>query len=421
MEPARVAIIYRPGGAATLQEICRASAGICEPVILLEAAHADADPLLLEAARGATKTRVLESCSDTDEVARACRVARVRGLTTFHDLDLDVCDAVTARLALPGAPGTEAPWDKLRQRERIPADVSVPAAAVDSASDLRRAVGAIGFPAVLKPRRATGGTGVAFIREPDDVAYQENSRGHWDGLLLESCVTLAPHPSGVGHLAGYVSVESVCTGDARHHVALFDKMPVVVGHRDGPDGSDRVSVTGTFFPSRLDSTARQTVIDAVDRSLASLGVSWRVTHTEVALTAHGPVIVEVNGRVGGHLNRLLLMTGGVDLVRSALECALGRTPRLGDRHPSGWALGYYPPFPQPAGAVRSEVTVRDIRGLPGVRGVSDLARYGAARSVSHGRMLNLTAGADDAETLDAHFAGIRKGIEYLFRNDHGAM
>ena len=421
MDLARVAIIYRPGGAGTLQEICRASVGICEPVILVYATHADANPSLLEAARRSAVTRVLDRCTDTDEVARVCQDLQVRGLTTFHDLDLDVCDAVAARLDLPGVPDTEAPWDKLRQRELIPSDVSVPAVSVDSASELRRAVDEIGFPAVLKPRRATGGSGVAFVRTSDDVTHQENSRRHWDGLILESCITMAQHPSGAEHLAGYVSVESVITGDARHHVAVFDKIPVVVGHRKGTDGSDSVSVAGDFFPSRLDSTYRDKVIDAVDRTLESLGVRWRVTHTEVALAPHGPVIVEVNGRVGGHVNRLLLMTGGVDLVRSALECALGRTPRLGNLRPPGRALGYYPPFPEPAGAVRSSVSVRDIRGLPGIRGVSGLAQHGAPRAEFDGRMVNLTASADDVETLDAHFADIGKGIAYLFRNDSTAI
>jgi len=417
MDTARVAVVYRPGGAATMQQIFRASIGVCEPIILIEAADAAADPALLSSSGAVMNTRIYRG-SDPDDVVRICRELQVRGITTFHDRDVVLCDAVAARLELPGVSATEAPWDKLFQREQIPTAFSVPAVAVDSVPDLRRAVEQIGYPAVLKPKRATGSAGVAILHELADVTYQEQSRKHWDGLLLESCINMAPHPSGVEHIGSYVSVETVSTGDTRLHVAVFDKIPVIVRPRQGVEGSDLISIPGDVFPSRLDPASLQAVIDAVDQSLAALGTRWRVTHTEVALTRRGPVVIEVNGRVGGHLQRLLLMVGGVDLVRSALECALGQVPRVGDRPPRGCVLAYTPHFANTSGAVRSRVSLGDVRKLPGVHGVSYVAQHGAPRAAFNRRMVNLTARADDMETLDACFIAIRRGIQDLFSDDH---
>ncbi len=407
----RVAVVYRPGGAASLHDIHQAAAGVCEPVILVPD-EAAVQPGILAAASEGFLTQVVQ-----DPLPDVCGRLGVTGLTTFHDLELDRVDEVLRLLGWPGASDVDHPWDKLTQRERIPADISVPATAVDSEAAFHRGIDLIGMPAVLKPRRATGGTGVAFVLDEDDVLHQARTRKRWDGLILEERFPMIAHPSGASHLAGFVSVESVCTADARRHVAIVDKVPVTVHRRVGDDGSDTIRGTGDVVPCRLGQADRQRVLMAVDRSLAALGIWWRVTHTEVALTPRGPVVIEVNGRVGGHLNRLMNLAGGTDLVRAALQCAAGVAPGISDRPLSAWAMGYYPTFPALGGPVRSHVSRRVIRAFPGVVGVSEVARYGADQAETRCRMANLTISAADAGTLDSCFYRIRAGIEELFAND----
>jgi len=47
-------------------------------------------------------------------------------------------------------------------------------------------------------------------------------------------------------------------------------------------------------------------------------------HTEIKLTPDGPVVIEVNGRIGGGVPELLLAATGVDLLKISMNLALGR-------------------------------------------------------------------------------------------------
>jgi hypothetical protein len=119
MSLARVGILHRPGAAAGLAEIYKSAQGICEPVLILQesaAGHAG----VLEAARDLFRTEVV---TDT-ELAPAFRRLGVTGLTTFHDLELDLLDTSLRELALPGLGSVAHPWDKLVQRQQIPAELS---------------------------------------------------------------------------------------------------------------------------------------------------------------------------------------------------------------------------------------------------------------------------------------------------------
>jgi hypothetical protein len=408
----KVGILHRPGAAAGLSEIYKSAQGVCEPVLFIHASAAG-NAGVLEVARSLFRTEVVSEA----ELAPACRGLGVAGLTAFHDLDLDLLDTTLQELALPGVGTVAQPWDKLVQRQRIPAALSVPAVAVESADTFGEAVSRIGLPAVLKPRRATGGAGLAFLHDTDDIAYQLAHRSRWDGYLLEAVVPPGRHPSGAGYLADFVSVETLNTATGRIHAAVFDKIPVTVWARRGVDGADLVSVSGDIVPTRLDERDTREVVEAVDVTLSALGVRSRVTHTEVKLGSEGPVIIEVNGRVGGHLNRLLSLLDGSDLVRAALQLALGLDPDIVVEPRRGYAMGYYPSFPEPAEQVRSNVTARQVRALPSVTAVTELAKHGQDRQATSNRMANVLLRADDLATLDAAAAALEHGLRALFAED----
>jgi hypothetical protein len=67
----------------------------------------------------------------------------------------------------------------------------------------------------------------------------------------------------------------------------------------------------------------------LDATHAALGVTDAMTHTEVMLTASGPKIIEVNGRIGGDMIPYLgLGASGVDPGLAAAAVACGRTPTI---------------------------------------------------------------------------------------------
>lgn len=410
----RVLVLHQPFGAAGVRDIRRAAEGLCEPVLLMSRAAAEAYPDLVRAAE-----RLLDvTVAGDGELSEAARRLRPDGVTTFHDALLETAARLTGELGLPGMADASV-WDKAEQR-RLLAEAGltrVRALPVDGPRQLSEAVEELGLPCVLKPRRGVGGAGVAFLESPADVRRQLLGRRHWAGLLAETRLPDGRHPAAAEGRADFVSVESVSCGGVRWHPAVFDKRSVTVVPAAGADGADLVTVNGDLVPSRLDAAAVAEVEAYTSRVLAALDVSWRVTHTEIKLTPQGPDVIEVNGRVGGHLNRLLHLVGGPDLVRTALSLALGRRVEPAPWHPAGHAAGLFPSFPHRQGTVRSAVTLSDLRALPGVRGVEEVAEHGHPVAETGGRMANLTLFAATAQELADAVDGTRRGLDRLFALD----
>ena len=69
------------------------------------------------------------------------------------------------------------------------------------------------------------------------------------------------------------------------------------------------------------------LMDTLARAHEVLGVEDGLTHTEVELTARGPVIIEVNGRLGGDLIPFLgCVATGIDPGVVIVDVAIGRRP-----------------------------------------------------------------------------------------------
>ncbi len=111
---------------------------------------------------------------------------------------------------------------------------------------------------------------------------------------------------------------------------------------------------------------RGLALERTSAALDALDVRWRVTHTELRVTQSEVEIIEVNGRVGGYLARLLRPLGGPDLVRAALTVALGRVPNcegpVDDRR--GYMFGLYMPFPRREGMVWTSDLSQPLRLSP---------------------------------------------------------
>lgn len=410
-------VVHRPYGAAGLREIYRAAQGVCRPVLLFRPTVAEEHPELVRVSRAMFPVHILP---EGDPVATVAALG-LRGLTTFHDDELDFTDHLLTALDLPGASAADRPWDKLGQRcafERAGLS-SLRFAPVDSRDGFHRALREVGLPAVLKPRRAVGGQGVTFLRDSGDVDHVLAHRTSWAGLLLEGLIPPSVHPSGIPWLADFVSVETISTSTRRMHCAIFDKAPVSIRSRAGTDGADIVRVTGDIVPSRLPADVRGLVLKRTGEALDALGTRCRVTHTELRVTPTDVEVIEVNGRVGGHLTRLLRPLGGPDLVRAALALALGEevAQQQAELDQSGFMMGLFVPFKHQEGTVASRVTRADLRALPGVVGVDEVAEFGAARGDTGFRAANVTVRFSTAEEMDATVARVVRGIAGLFAAD----
>ncbi|TLQ45279.1 ATP-grasp domain-containing protein [Streptomyces marianii] len=412
-----MAVLHRRGGSAGLTEIEQAARGVCRPVMFFDRSVAEDDPGLVRRAEELFPVRVFAPPT----LAESVRDAEVEGVTTFHDREVENVTAVASALGLPGVPAGPNPWDKLTQRTLLAEAglTHVTAVAVDSAHTFAEALDKVRLPAILKPRRGVGGTGIAFVDNTSDADHQLRHRTQWPGLLLESRLPPHEHPRNEW-LADYVSVETASTQDAHVPIAIFDKAPVSVYRRAGPDASDVVSVTGDLTPTMLPLAVRNRVLDYVREVLAALRVRWCVTHTEVKLLPDAVDLIEVNGRVGGHLPRLLRALEGPNLLTIAMSLALAQEPNvppLADGAPRGYAMGLFPAFGQRAGTVHSAVTRDQLERFPCIVRVDEVAERGRLRRATGYRAANVVLRARDEGELTAAVTAVTAGISALFNAD----
>ncbi len=215
----------------------------------------------------------------------------------------------------------------------------------------RAAAERIGYPVVVKPRALGASMGVVLAadRAELDAAYRTAS----DASLI---------------------------GDEQYRGGA-----IVEGYADGPEISvDAAVFNGEYLPMFV--ARKQTghhpyfeevghLVDAADpllrdeelmdvlaRAHRVIGVENGITHAEVRLTDLGPVIIEINGRLGGDLIPFLGRTAtGIDPGEVLVDLAIGRRPELRQQHRAvaGIRFGY----PEQDALVRSVTLPAEAPGL----------------------------------------------------------
>ncbi|MFJ4593629.1 MULTISPECIES: acetyl-CoA carboxylase biotin carboxylase subunit family protein [unclassified Kitasatospora] len=242
------------------------------------------------------------------------------GVITFSDHLLRTASAVAARCGVPfhDRATVEVLVDKFHQREALAA-AGVQATAcrtVHSAADLGPALAATGLPAVLKPRSGAGSVDTCLVRSAAELAdrYAEFTEGLASPAVFVLEEYLVSDPTVVGEFWGdYVSVESAIRDGEIRTVAVTGKLPLAPPFRE----------TGYFTPALLPAGLADEVVALEQRALRALGIREGVTHTEIKFTPDGPRLIEVNGRLGGHVSDVLKRSAGTDLLALALRLALG--------------------------------------------------------------------------------------------------
>ncbi|MYU20474.1 ATP-grasp domain-containing protein [Streptomyces sp. SID8352] len=362
----RLAVVYENGSVNPL-ELAVAASGRCALVLVCDPSSEGVRPALpLLRETGTVVTH--DDGTPPEETAARLQHLGVDGITTFSDLTVELTAVLARLLGLDfHDPLTAALLvDKHRQRARLaqaglptPRHAAVPAEAGEQ--EVRAAVTAVGAPAVVKPRRGAGSRNTVLVRtEEEGVRTVTALRAAGERELV-----LEEYLAGDATVAGpqwgdYVSVESVAHGGRITHIGVTGKPPLLEPFRE----------TGAFFPADLPAPVRAELLAATGDALRALGVSGGVTHTEFKLTADGPRLIEVNGRLGGFVNDVVGRATGFPLLRTALDCALGGPPGpLTVPAPGRVAYQRFLAPPVDARAVSSVTGVREARALPGVRRV----------------------------------------------------
>ena len=364
--PLPVLLVVYGRGSATPRGILGAARRLCTVVFLGDLGDPKAAADLAGLPKSAT---VVDTAGLTEEqlVERAAGFG-ASGVITFSDHLLRSAAAVAERCGLPfhDRATVEVLVDKFQQRAALAAAgvQSTVCRTVRSAADLAPALAATGLPAVLKPRSGAGSVDTCLVRSSDELAdrYAEFTTDATAPAVFVLEEYLVSDPTVVGEFWGdYVSIESAVKDGEIHTVAVTGKLPLAHPFRE----------TGYFTPALLpDGLAEQVV--ALERSaLRALGIREGVTHTEIKFTPDGPRLIEVNGRLGGHVSDVLKRSAGTDLLLLALRLSLGDfTPpapvlALGAACPAV-AFQYFLSPPADGLAPGGGELIDDLQAVPGV-------------------------------------------------------
>jgi biotin carboxylase len=199
----------------------------------------------------------------------------------------------------------------------VPQPRSVPVRTLDEAL---AAADQVGYPAILKPRGLGASLGVIRVDTPDQL--REHFAFTRDTPAPEPVVYASDHPVLVEEcvVGEEVSVDSVVQ-DGKV-TALFVGRKVVgyqpyaeeIGHH--VDAADPLLADPGFA-------------QVLQNTHTALGFQDGWTHAEFMLTAAGPRLIEVNGRLGGDLIPFLgQLATGINPGRAAAAVACGLTPDI---------------------------------------------------------------------------------------------
>jgi len=334
-----------------------------------------------------------------DAALKVAQDHKVVGVLTYEELLVTSAARGAERLGVRGlsVAGAENCRDKSRSRAALSrAGLAQPEyALVHNLDEALEAAARIGYPVVSKPRGMGASVGVAQASDPDGLraafgvaerARRAGPPAYEDGVLIEEMVD-GPEISIDGAVFGG-EYQPFCL--ARKHLGAppyFEE----VGHL--VDAAD---------PLATDPALRTLLAEAH----RALGVQDGVTHTEVKLTSRGPVIIEVNARLGGDLIPYLgKLATGVDPGLVAAQVAAGAAPSL--EATSGQCAGIRFLYP-PEDCVILEIGVPEPGSVPGLLEARAIVSPGAVLRLPpsthlcrHGYLLAVAPPAAECEaTLD---------------------
>ncbi len=407
----RVAVVYDLGS-ATENDILAAAHRLCEVVFV-----ADFDRPGAAAARQsmlALGEVVDVTGRDPRERLRLLREAAVDGVVTYSEYQLAETARMAHGLGLPyhAVELIPALVDKLVQR-RILAEAGVQATrCAVIGDDPARALDLVGVPAVIKPRIGAGSLHTTRVDSAEEFLATAAARPAGIEFVAEQMLEGDPRVAG-GFWGDYVSVESVHTGSASRQVCVTGKFALAEPFRE----------TGMLLPATLSQEAAAEVLALEAAAVRALGIRHGITHTEIKLTPDGPRIIEVNGRLGGYVPEILRRATGINLVRIALDVALGGEPRIPAARHRGVTYQYFLTPPAVAGTLASVSGLSELAELPGVRNVEANAEPGRLVDWREGTQSHLGVvfgTAPDHDTLRTVAESITATFRPVFAPQAGA-
>lgn len=253
--------------------------------------------------------------ADPQAMLSRVRVGNTLGVLTFLDYPMLATIELARRVGVPhpDRAAIERCRSKDLTRDAIGEGVDQPAYRVLGKDALPDA-SPIGYPCVLKPVDDSGSLGVTICFDRDDFRAAISSERHRSntarGFALSPRVLVEEYVDGPEF-----SAELIYAGERWHLLGITRKLmssppfAVCVGH---------------VFPARLDESTHRSIRECVIRWVTRVGLAFGAAHVEFRLGPRGPVLIEINPRLGGALiTELIRHASGFDAVDYIMRQACG--------------------------------------------------------------------------------------------------
>jgi len=301
--------------------------------------------------------------ADIGAVCDAVADSGAAAVATFVDAFCPVVDEVNGHVF--GRAGVPGRWNKNIQRKLL-ADrgvSNVTKSRVATKRGLEAAIADYGFPLVLKPVNGVASRDVWILDnagEADEFASSV-ALGGQARFVAEPYIGGLTSMRRAPHRADYLSVELFATSACTPSF-ITDRPPLAMPCRE----------TGIIGPTTIDAATEVAASAKAWAAHEALGLGSGAYHVELKLTDRGPEVLEVNGRLGGYVRRLVRPGTGSDIAPRAVQVALD----VGEPFQLEWhrhvaALLLQPPMT--AVRVQAVPRRRELCRLPGVLSVDHIA------------------------------------------------
>ncbi|NQZ11018.1 MAG: ATP-grasp domain-containing protein [Algicola sp.] len=302
-----------------------------------------------------TQVCQVTSSSDPLVIVEALKqYPKIDGLVAILDRHVRVCAQIAELLSIPYLTRqcVELALDKHESRNLCEqAGVSVPRyCVVEDRQEAKALAQQWGFPVVLKASIGAGSQQVKFCASVDefDVIYHTIAQLANDSgaqILLEEFVT--------GPL---YSVETISYQGQLSFLGITNR-------RLGKLPSFAEIAAG--FPAELGQSAQSQLFEATRKSLKAVGFDRGIGHTEFIFSHQGPVLVEINPRIGGGaLGTLMSRALDVDIYEQIIRVALGEAPNIPQRKTCGAVFQFL--YPESSGRLVDVRNVQVAKNYPGM-------------------------------------------------------
>ncbi|MEU8045634.1 hypothetical protein AB0B71_16015 [Micromonospora echinofusca] len=340
-----------------------------------------------------------------DELLSLISGHRPAGIVTFSEFRLEWTARLAARLGLAHHRPADLPGitrkDVQRRRFAERGVDAVRVATVTGTDQVDAAIEHVGLPAVVKPVRGASSRNTVAVHTAAEAhtfvarALAGDGPGPRESaLMLEELLVGRSTPAPWGD---YIAVDCAVSAGRAEAMFVTSKFALAEPFRERGGYGGR-----SFVEDPLVAEVEALACRAVE----AVGVTTGIADVEIKLTAAGPRVIEVNGRLGAWVDDLAVRSGFADPADVAVRAALGR-PFEARRRPapdSPIAFHYLLVPPVHARRVRSIQNVSALRRVPRVGRVTVLTAPGEPADWRLGAAANAAAvtgaAASHAELAD---------------------